>query len=64
MKHFYAIRHNDFSWNDSDEKIRDWGTAEIIEYNNKKERDAAVTTDPYICSISAKRAHYIKGGLK
>ena len=33
MKHFYAIRHNDFSWNDSDEKIRDWGTAEIIEYN-------------------------------
>lgn len=59
MKKFYGIQHNDYSLNDSDEKIRYWGTATVIAFNSKKERDEWCDESFYNMPITAKRAKYI-----
>lgn len=59
MRKYYGIRKTDWSWNDSDEKIRDWGTAQVFVFDSKKERDAWCDESHYNMPITAKRAKYI-----
>lgn len=59
MKHYYAIAHTMFSWNDSDEKIRDWKTATVYRFDSEKERDGFCAGEMNHHPINAKRANYI-----
>lgn len=59
MKHYYAIAHTSHSWNDSDEKIRDWKTATVYRFNTKQARDEFCEGEQYHHHIDAKRANYI-----
>lgn len=56
MRKWYAIEHSEWSMNDSAEKIREWGTAAILAFASKRERDEWCDGDPYRIPLTRKRA--------
>lgn len=62
-RHFYTLQYNPdrLNFNDSDELIKEWGTATVVKFDSRKERDEYVADDAAAVAISAKRAHYIMG---
>lgn len=56
MKKWYAIEHTDWSMNDSAEKIREWGTATIVAFTSKRQRDEYCDGDPFRMPLTRQRA--------
>lgn len=56
MKKWYAIEHSEFSMNDSAEKIREWGTANVVAFASKRARDEYCDGDPYRIPLTRQRA--------
>lgn len=56
MKKWYAIDHSAWSMNDSAELIREWGTAEVVAFTSKRERDAYCDGDPFRIPLTRQRA--------
>lgn len=59
MKNYYALQRSMYSYNDSDELIREWGTATVLKFRSKAARDSAVDADPYTFKLTYNRARYI-----
>ena len=59
MKYYSMTYKSEMNMNDSDEKIREWGTATVMSHSSRKERDEYVAGSVKRVVISAKRAHKI-----
>ena len=59
MEYYYAIEYTNFSMNDSDEKVKEWGTATVFRFESESVRDNYVADSGYRFNCSEKRANYI-----